>query len=146
MKTISLTWPPALLAHAQLVRVSPAGCWEWIAGKSLGYGVVRWRGKKSYAHRVFYEALVGQIPDGKTIDHLCRNRACVNPEHMEPVSRGENVLRGEGRTAANARKTHCPMGHLLAGDNLKRGEAGTRKCRICHNARQREYERHARQM
>jgi hypothetical protein len=128
-KTVSLTWP------WKSVRFQPGGCWEWTGGRSSGYGRIG----GEYVHRAVYKALVGPIPEGMTVDHLCRNRVCVNPAHMEIVSRAENVLRGEGVTAVNARKTHCPRGHPLVGDNLKKGEL-TRKCRLCHNARQRVYE------
>jgi hypothetical protein len=86
-------------------------------------------------HRYAYEALVGPIPDGKQIDHLCRNRACCNPEHLEPVTIQENIRRGEGPQAINARKTHCIRGHALSGDNLYLvPKSGRRNCVICRQA------------
>ena len=85
------------------------------------------------AHRFAYELLRGPIPEGMTIDHLCRTRSCVNPEHFEVVTRGENVLRGVGPPAMNARKTHCAKGHPLVEGNLvlNRLKHGYRECLIC---------------
>ena len=85
------------------------------------------------AHRVAYELEHGSIPDGYHIDHLCLNHSCVRPDHMELVSQRENTLRGTGPTAVNARKTHCPKGHPLSGDNLYiYPSTGGRACRTCH--------------
>lgn len=74
---------------------------------------------------------VGPIPEGMDLDHTCRNRGCVNPEHLEPVTTQVNTLRGIGPTAENARKTHCKHGHPLEGDNLYVDPEGKRKCRAC---------------
>ena len=94
------------------------GCWLWTdALNTNGYGVV-WdpaKQKQSKAHRVAYEELVGAIPDELPIDHLCRNRACINPEHLQPVTLGENVRRGVSPPAQRARQTHCKNGHELSG-------------------------------
>jgi hypothetical protein len=76
-------------------RVDPeTGCWAWKTSSAGGYGVIRVNDRTCKAHRVFYEALVGPIPDGLDIDHLCRNKACVNPDHLEPVTTAVNVQRG----------------------------------------------------
>lgn len=110
-----------------------SGCWEWQGKRHIrGYGVVCHQDREYRAHRVFYEALIGPIPEGLDIDHLCRNRACVNPEHMEPITRAENVMRGMSPAAQNARKTHCPKGHSLADAY---GSPGRRECRTCRKAR-----------
>lgn len=117
-------------------KKSETGCWEWQYSKSHdGYGLFGMNGLQRYAHRVVYELLVGKIPDGLTLDHLCRNRCCVNPAHLEPVTLLENMSRGESFCAKNKRKTHCLRGHPLFGDNLrlKNREGSIRRvCRACH--------------
>lgn len=107
-------------------------CWEWSGGKSpAGYGTFSIRDTDPlYAHRVAYEALVGPIPSGLDLDHLCRNRGCVNPAHLEPVTRKVNILRGESIMAKNARKTHCRRGHEFTPENT-RIRANGRNCRAC---------------
>lgn len=119
------------------VQKIEGGCWLWLAGKNnQGYGHFN----ASPAHRVAYEWLVGPIPEGAHLDHLCRVKPCVNPAHLEPVSCRENIMRGCGVAAVNAQKTHCPKGHPLDGDNLAlvRGE---RRCLTCYRAYQREWRR-----
>lgn len=87
-------------------------CWEWRGAKTTaGYGDIVGDGKRWLVHRLVWTILNGPIPDGLVLDHLCRNRACCNPEHLEPVSMKDNLLRGEGALAKNARKTHCLNGH-----------------------------------
>lgn len=114
------------------------GCWMWMAGLTRnGYGSFGLtHGNPVYAHRWAYEYLIGPIALGLTIDHLCRNRACVNPTHMEAVTLRVNLLRGEGLTAINARKTHCVNGHLFTPASTS-VEADGRHCRTCKNARKR---------
>lgn len=99
-----------------------------------GYGRVSIAGKWRGAHRVAWERDHGQIPYGLVIDHLCRNRACVNTEHMEPVTAIENTKRG-----TNATKTECTRGHPLSGDNLMVRPSGRRWCRECGRLRWRAY-------
>src|ERR1035437_6893898 len=92
-------------------------CWNWTAHTDgMGYGQLAKPGQHGglvVAHRFAYELLVGPIPEGLQLDHLCRNRACVNPDHLEPVTRRVNILRGVGFGAVNAKKTECPRGHPL---------------------------------
>ena len=122
--------------------IADDGCWDWLSKKRPNEyasvapeGRVYGRGDRTTepAHRVVYKILVGDIPEGLDLDHLCRNRACVNPDHLEPVTTKVNVLRGVGACARNARKTHCPRGHTLEGDNLLLHKGGrARVCRECH--------------
>lgn len=111
-------------------------CWEWTAGKRLnGYGRFWVDGKNVSAHRWSYEYFIGPIPEGLQIDHLCRNRECCNPKHLEAVTCQENLLRGNTFAARNSQKTHCKNGHPFDGRNTGTSVRGHRYCRAC----QREY-------
>lgn len=111
-----------------------SGCWLWMGAlTSDGYGRVLVGTRKIAAHRVAYEALVGPIPFGMTLDHRCRVRCCINPAHLEPVTNKINVLRGTGPTAKHARATHCAKGHPFEGDNLFISQ-NARRCRTCRRA------------
>lgn len=121
-----------------LAKVQPLdnGCWQWLGATMKGYGVFRIgsRTDGSYrivkAHRFAFEHYKGAIPENLTLDHLCRNEFCVNPDHLEAVTNAVNVLRGDTITAANAKKTHCPKGHIY--DLLNTGYSGNlRYCRTC---------------
>jgi hypothetical protein len=113
------------------------GCWPWKAAIGpAGYGVIglgtREEGVEG-AHRVAYRLCIGEIPDKLVIDHLCRNRRCVNPSHLELVTQTENKLRGIGACAVNAVKTHCKNGHAFSLENTVLEKKG-RKCRTCRAA------------
>ena len=129
---------------ADRVTVDPDGCWIWNGSKtSGGYGKYTARGKSRSAHRGVYELLVGPIPDGMQLDHLCRVRACVNPLHLEPVTQRENLLRGETLAARHAAVTECPRGHAYTEDNTYyRSDRTGRDCKACR--RQRNNESYAR--
>lgn len=109
------------------------GCWYWrgYTNKRWGYGYSSIQGKLWRVHRFVYTLLVGDIPEGLHLDHLCKNRICVNPNHLEPVTNKENVLRGDGLTAVNARKQVCIRGHNLSGNNLYITPSGHRNCKEC---------------
>ncbi len=110
-------------------------CWLWRGAISRGgYGKAT---SHKDAHRFVYETLIGSIPEGLEIDHLCRIRHCVNPSHMEPVTRRINVLRGKSPPAQQAKQTHCYRDHKLAGSNLILNN-GSRVCRECKNEYQRK--------
>lgn len=116
-------------------------CWEWAgAHTAAGYTCFSIGRKSMTAHRFAYELLVGPIPEGLQLDHLCRNRGCVRPSHMEPVTIRENVLRGVGFTARYARATHCIHGHEFTPENTYLFPNGRgRSCRTCRDRHWRAY-------
>lgn len=118
-------------------------CWVWHGARGLGYGRFRiYQGLMMTAHRFSFLTHGGYIPDGYTIDHLCKNPACVNPAHMEPVTNGENSMRGEGQAAQNARKTHCKHGHEFTDTNtimLWYNGKKRRRCRECSRTNARRF-------
>jgi hypothetical protein len=117
------------------------GCWLWTGSLyPAGYGQLGiGKYRKVTAHRASYETFVGPVPAGLQLDHLCRVRSCINPDHLQPVTLHENLLRGMGPTGTHARQTHCLRGHPLSGDNLyiwpgkDGGHGRTRMCRTCHS-------------
>ena len=122
------------------VSISPTGCWNWTAGLGKdGYGLF-WRdGRTEPAHRVSYELLKGPIPEGLTLDHLCRNPPCVNTAHLEAVTIGDNVRRGTNAAAVNAIKTKCIRDHSFTEANTYVTPGGRRQCRVCNGIRHRRW-------
>ena len=119
------------------------GCWLWTGGTNgVGYGKIYLRHGHRYVHRLLWEFFNGPIPEGTEIDHLCRNPGCVNPDHLEPVSHRENILRGVGPPAINAAATECLRGHPFDAANTYVHPGGKRQCRTCKAKRAHEY--HAR--
>lgn len=113
----------------------PGGCWLWTGSKTpSGYGLARAESgssRRTGAHRMAYELLVGPIPEGLQLDHLCCNPSCVNPDHLEPVTARVNSLRSTSPPAANEVKTHCVNGHEFTPENTGRRANGNRRCRAC---------------
>jgi hypothetical protein len=133
-----------------LSKVEPepnSGCWLWAASvNAAGYGQFSipaqrdgiWKNKTHRAHKYLYEQLVGPVPAGLDLDHKCRVRSCVNPDHLEPVTRSENVRRGLSPIQLRARhqaRTHCIHGHPLSGENVHHLKRGERVCRACSRIR-----------
>ena len=120
-----------LIAKAHINEFT--GCHEWTGAVAGRYGQMRVDGRQQPAHRVAYELSRGEIPEGLELDHLCKTPLCVNPDHLEPVTRKENVRRSDVGKATGARtrqKTHCPAGHPYTGPNLVT-TTGYRRCREC---------------
>jgi hypothetical protein len=124
------------------ILIDPAGHWVWMRPlTNQGYGgcsIAQNQRSAGLAHRLSYETFIGPIPEGLTVDHLCRVRSCVNPAHLEAVTAKENTLRGRGITATNIAKTHCTKGHPFDDANTIVNRRGHRKCRLCNNAFGRE--------
>lgn len=118
-------------------------CWEWTGYRRGGYGRAKVNGVVVTVHRAAYEALVGPVPPGLVLDHLCRNKACYNPAHLEPVTNTENLRRGnlpqlETMRGTSHDVTSCPAGHPYTKDNLASWAArrGWRQCLVCHALRE----------
>jgi hypothetical protein len=126
-------------------KISPepnSGCWLWMGSISPnGYAYVYVQAKRGpdLVHRILYEQKNGYIPTGLELDHLCRVRCCVNPDHLEPVTRRENVRRGLGPVARNMQKTHCPRGHELS-NRAGKNPNQYRDCHICARMRRQREE------
>jgi len=124
---------------APKIAEQPTGCWNWTAYRNpLGYGQAFFEGRTQQAHRAMYQALVGPIADGMTLDHLCKNPSCVNPDHLEPVTMAENIRRADYSRNGSylAARTHCPRGHEYTEANTY-WNAGSRNCRVCGRSRNR---------
>lgn len=134
---------------ARIVVVA-SGCWEWTSSLSAaGYGVTTYKPKygvtrktpyQALAHRLSYEAFVGPIPAGLTIDHLCRNTRCANPDHLETVDIITNIMRGNGVGAVRARMVKCIRGHELSTATYPSVGKPRRYCRTCAKAREQAYQ------
>lgn len=125
--------------HSSYVIPQGPGCWIWVRrNNGIGYGNITWGGAQQYAHRVAYEMFVGPIPAGLTIDHLCRTPACVNPRHLEAVTKRENTLRGNSPAALHARQDHCVYGHPFNKQNTYRWR-NRRYCKSCKRDRDIRY-------
>ena len=142
------TMESPLIRFWKKVDIRRGGCWLWTAGvDEHGYGRFKddHREASLGAHRWAYTTFIGDIPEGLTIDHLCRIRNCVNPFHLEAVTNRENVLRGVGPSAENGRKTHCPVGHAYDEENTLINHRGSRECLACRQERERLKSKQTRQ-
>lgn len=125
-----------------MAKVSPepnTGCFLWMGALDQhGYGQIHKDGHTRSAYRVLYELVKGPIPQGLELDHVCRERLCVNPQHLEPVTRKENLTRSPLSWQIHRNKTHCPAGHSYSARNTFRvkrhGQIIGRRCRICMSA------------
>jgi hypothetical protein len=113
-------------------------CWIWKGGLTKGYGHFWFAGKTTKAHRWFWEQASGPVPKGYHLDHLCKNPRCVNPAHLELVTVRENILRGIGPAALNAKATQCHNGHQFTPENTYIHN-GSRSCRKCRALAMRSY-------
>lgn len=123
-------------AFMRHVTIQPDGCWLWTGPTTPnGYGKYRLPGQRErVAHRILWEhARLQEVPDGMQLDHLCRTRLCVNPDHFEVVTPSENTMR---QAHANRLKTHCKNGHEYTPDNTSIDSAGKRRCKTCHRERE----------
>ena len=125
------------------VSIGTRGCLEWTGSLSpQGYGWFSWNSKATLAHRWIYEAAHGPIPAKLVIDHLCRNRKCVNPAHLEAVPMAENTRRGllhDLQRAKAKKQTHCKRGHPLFGENVSTNDKGNRCCKACRKMKGAEW-------
>lgn len=115
-------------------------CWNWTGYKVSGYGIFYVKRIPMRAHRISLVVFRDEVlKKNLIVDHICNNTQCVNPEHLRQISGRENVIRGKGPTAINAKRTHCKAGHPLSGENLIPRWRGERTCRTCYDAYQKEY-------
>lgn len=140
----ALTLPPKVQG---IDHSDPNACWLVPTRRKDGYSTAYdvFEKRQRPTHCIVYERLVGRVPNGLELDHLCRVRNCVNPSHLEPITHRENVLRGKTIAAARAAQTHCVNGHPLSGENLFRQHSGGRRCRTCNANSKRRWEKRFRE-
>ena len=136
MEAVNLTTAELARFFSKVNIDGASGCWNWTSFTEKGYSRFWLRGRSRSGYRVVYEWACGPIQRGLEIDHVCRNRACVNPLHLEAVTHTVNMSRG-----AHALKTHCPAGHAYLGGNILLGKKGQRNCRLCGRQRMALYYR-----
>ncbi len=107
-------------------------CWNWLGALAHGYGRIHYQGETRQAHRVSYELVNEKIPEALVLDHLCENKRCINPDHLEPVTNKLNIYRA---STGNSQKTHCPKGHIYDSENTYIDPRGFRNCKACAKER-----------
>lgn len=124
-----------------IIKKKDNGCWDWTASKTKGYGQLVRNRRHQLAHRAIYELFNPKIPAGNVLHHKCENKSCVNPDHLQPLTQRQNILRGNGASAKNKTKTHCPKGHEYKGDNiyLRPDRPTHRQCKKCLSEKARIY-------
>lgn len=133
-----MTPPEIVLSRIKSKTIVVGSCFIWIGLTDKGYGKISYNNKTYRVHRLVWELLINKCPANLVADHLCRNRACWNPNHLEWVTNKENILRGRSPSAKNALKTHCCNGHELIESNLKRrSNRSYRECLTCSRERRR---------
>lgn len=140
--------PTEVLDLLTKYTISPSGCWLWTGtALSHGYAIVSRQQQHYRLHKVAYEQKFGRVPRGLVLDHLCRVRHCINPDHLEAVTDRVNLLRGVGPSAQNAKKTHCPYGHEYTPENtyIAPSKPTERDCRECIKRRERFHRKEKRQ-
>jgi len=133
---------PPIARFWQKVKKTENGCWRWTAYiDSDGYGRFYWQSGRTagLAHQFSYAFFKAPLDPTLTVDHVCRNRWCVNPDHLRQISGYQNILIGEGASAVNARKTRCKRGHAFSSNNTRIASDGSRVCLICEKERVDKY-------
>jgi len=139
--------PDQVRFFSKVNLLTESGCWQWVRPLDNGYGRFQFKRKTTLAHRqVLAFTDPERLASAQQVDHLCRNRGCVRPDHLEMVTLKENALRGEGITAANLRVTHCSNRHEYDHENTYRTPSGSRDCIKCQRQRVRDWRARQKEM
>lgn len=120
------------------IKKLPDGCWEWTGSLSYGYGILTYKRKRMRVHICTFNHFVGPVPVRSELDHLCKNKRCCNPDHLEPVSHRVNILRSDHPNVVLMHRGVCKRGHAIAGDNALPTSDGRIRCKKCRQRIERE--------